>query len=86
MISYTNVGSGVAFRSSLAALGTNATSYISEIKALAASSTNGNVCVVAECALGNMGPDGIAAAFDVIAHRDFGNVTSLCKVVLWGNI
>ena len=50
-----------------AALGTNATSYISEIKALAASSTNGNVCVVAECALGNMGPDGIAAAFDVIA-------------------
>jgi hypothetical protein len=52
---------------SFSALGTNATPYIPEIKVLAANPTNGNVCVVAECALANMGPDGVAAAVDVIA-------------------
>lgn len=49
------------------ALGTNAQNYIPELKALAANPTNGNVCVVAENALLQMGPDGFAAALDVIA-------------------
>ena len=49
------------------ALGTNAQGYIPELKALAANPTNGTICVVAESALVQMGPDGFAAALDVIA-------------------
>lgn len=48
-------------------LGTNANSCIPELKALVANPTNGNVCVVAERALVNSGPDGFAAALEVIA-------------------
>ena len=49
------------------ALGANATSCIPELKARAANPANGNVCLVAEGALVQMGPDGFAAALDVIA-------------------
>jgi len=48
------------------ALGTNANAYISELKALVANPTNGNVCVIAESALDHVGPDGFAAVLDVI--------------------
>ena len=48
-------------------LGTNAKPYIPELKALAADPSNGDTCVVAESALVQMGPDGFAAALDVIA-------------------
>lgn len=48
-------------------LSTNANSCIPELKALVADPTNGNVCVVAERALLNSGPDGFAAVLEVIA-------------------
>lgn len=48
-------------------LGTNANPYIPELKALAVDPSNGDICVVAESALVQMGPDGFAAALDVIA-------------------
>ena len=49
------------------ALGTNAQEYIPELEALAANPTNANISVVAESALVQMGPNGFAAALDVIA-------------------